>query len=762
MNKTAIKNFAIWARNKLIKEITYKSGLVGVTEKGIADALPQSTKDMQWFDIGTSEPSSIQGEAIKQREKLVQRIREKEKESDYKTAYTSIIEEVAYTWFNRLIAIRFMEVNDYLPSRVRVLSSETSGKEEPDLVTSPYDTDLAFTREEQDLIMQYKDNNQLDELFRMLFIKQCNKLNEILPELFEKTADYTELLLNISYTDKDGVVYHLTHDIDAEDFCVRENEEGQVTGQIEIIGWLYQYYNTEQNEMVYNGTLSRDKIPKELLPAATTIFTPEWAVKYMVENSLGKIWLEVYSNDELKTKWKYYLGETEESANNIPIDLQRIKVIDPCMGSGHILVYVFDVLIDIYASIGYSIRDAVKSIVENNIYGLDVSDRAYQIAYFAIMMKARQYDRRFLGRGIYPKLCPIKESKSINKQHLRLFGTRLEQKEYSIAYEQIEYLIDTFEEVKEYGSILKINNCECELLYRFVKDMNTEAQISLDNIGLEQTQRELLELINTAAVLQQKYDVVITNPPYLGSSRFSPKLDRYVKHNYPEVKSDLSMVLYKHAIDDMCKENGFVSFITTSSWMFLSSFEKLRSHILSNYHFESIIDFGTELFDGKVGHNPIVAWVNRKATSNKNIIGIRLVDYCYSRRNEKHMEFFNVQNKYIAHQENFSKIPGSPIAYWVSENITSAFNSIKLGELFPVKTGLQTGNNDVFLKLWFEVNKNDIKLDDKVKCYKWYPHTKGGSFRKWYGNYEYVILWEDNGRQVKVNKGAVIRGKVLF
>ncbi|MDD2212872.1 MAG: BREX-1 system adenine-specific DNA-methyltransferase PglX, partial [Clostridia bacterium] len=434
MNKTAIKNFAVWARNKLIAEITYKAGLLGITDQEIKSSLPQSTKDVQFFDLGTKEPYSISGVEIEQRKKLEEIIQQKEKQSDYQTAYNSVIEEVAYTWFNRLIAVRFMEVNDYLPSCIRVLSSESSTKIEPDLVTTPFEADLDYTPYEKDRIMQLKNDNQLDELFRMLFIKQCNTLNEILPELFQKINDYTELLLNVSFTDQDGVVYHLVHDIPEDDFNVEKE------GQVEIIGWLYQYYNIEPKDETFALLKKNVKITKERIPAATQLFTPDWIVRYMVENSLGRLWLEGHPNAELKAGWKYYLDEAEqESEVQVQLDTIReeyktikpedIKVIDSCMGSGHILVYAFDVLIQIYESYGYSRSDAAKSIIEHNLYGLDIDNRAYQLAYFAVMMKARQYNRRILNDELFCHVYAIQESNGINREQLKYFGVGLNELE---------------------------------------------------------------------------------------------------------------------------------------------------------------------------------------------------------------------------------------------------------------------------------------------------------------------------------------------
>ena len=462
MNKTAIKNFAIWARNKLIADVSYDARLIGITEDGIAKSLPQSFGGTQFFDIGTAEPYSISGEAVHQRDKLIEVIQQKEKDTDYKTAYQYVIEEVAYTWFNRLIAVRFMEVNDYLPSHIRVLSSE-SGKLEPDLVTTPFDAELPFTAEEEAQIFQLKQDNKLDEVFRILFLKQCNALNEILPALFEKTKNYTELLLSLSVTNQDGVVYHLIHDIPEDDFNI---ERG---GQVEIIGWLYQYYNTEPKAAAFakNG-----KITKEEIPAVTQLFTPDWIVRYMVENSVGRTWIEhMRAVDESKDEaalaaefgWKYYLPEAKQEPEveeklrelrkeRAALKPEQITMIDPCMGSGHILVYGFSVLMQIYESAGYGQRDAAKSILEHNLFGLDIDDRAYQMAYFAVMMKAREYNRRILNGENTGKVYAIQESNGITDAALGDMGGSLSEDERQKALKEIRALIAEFKDCLLYTS----------------------------------------------------------------------------------------------------------------------------------------------------------------------------------------------------------------------------------------------------------------------------------------------------------------------
>lgn len=774
MNKTAIKNFAIWARNKLIDDITYKAGLLGISDREIKTPLTQSTKDVQFFDIGTKEPYCISGIELKQREALATAIRNKEQQSDYPTAYKAVIEEVAYTWFNRLIAVRFMEVNDYLPSHIRVLSSESEGKDEPDLVTNPFDTDLEFTPYEKDRIMQLKQENKLDELFRMLFIKQCNALNAILPNLFEKTSDYTELLLNVAFTDKDGLVYRLVHDISEEDFDVSKE------GQVEIIGWLYQYYNTEPKDETFALLKKNVKITKERIPAATQLFTPDWIVRYMVENSLGRLWLEGHPNDALKSEWKYYLNEAEQDADvRKQLDAIReeykaikpedIKVIDPCMGSGHILVYAFDVLMQIYESYGYSQRDAAKSIIENNIYGLDIDNRAYQLAYFAVMMKARQYNRRILTGETNCHVYAIQESNGINRDQLQYFGAGMEEMQRNIAMLQIQGLLDTFVDAKEYGSILNVDSYDWGLLRQFVDKLGMTGQLSFDTVGVEDTQDQLRILVEIGNIMAQKYDVVVTNPPYMGSSGMSSPIGDFVKENYPDSKSDLCAVFIEKCIE-MAKSNRNISMVTMQSWMFLSSLEMLRKKVITRTQIETINHLGMEAFDGIIGKVvSTVAFTCKKYTSSGvKGIGVRLTDYYDSRRYMKEEAFYYSDNRYVFNQDNFPRIPGIPIAYWISENLLSIFqNAMPLSQIAEPKVGLQTGNNDEFLRIWYEIQFDKIGIgmvsseEALFSAKKWFPYNKGGDFRRWYGNREYIVNWENDGSAIRnyKNKDGKLRSR---
>ncbi len=774
MNKTAIKNFAIWARNKLIADIKYKAGLLGITDKAIKSPLSQSTNDVQFFDIGTKEPYSISGIEMDQRDKLAAAINNKAQQIDYQTAYQAVIEEVAYTWFNRLIAIRFMEVNDYLPSRIRVLSSESVGKNEPDLVTNPFDTDLDFTSYEKDRIVQLKNDNQLDELFRILFIKQCNALNVILPNLFEKTCDYTELLLNVAFTDKDGVVYHLVNDIKENDFKIRTEtdeeaikcgelaEEDAPSGQVEIIGWLYQYYNTELKDETFALLKKNVKITKERIPAATQLFTPDWIVRYMVENSLGRLWLEGHPNDSLKSEWKYYLDEAEQE-----VDVQKqldaireeyktikpedIKVIDPCMGSGHILVYAFDVLMQIYESYGYSQRDAAKSIVENNIYGLDIDNRAYQLAYFAVMMKARQYNRRILNGEIDCHVYSIQESNGINKEQLQYFGMGMDEMERNIAMLQIQGLLDTFNDAKEYGSILNLEEYDWELLNQFVGNISLSGQLSFDAIGIEDTQNQLRQLVEFGAVMVQKYDAVMTNPPYMGGRGITPQLSNFLKKNFNSSKSDLFAVFIAKAYA-WIKENGYISMVTPQSWMFLSTFEELRHDIVSKSSLINMCHLGAKAFECGFG---TTAFCIRGNQCDEYIATyIKLVDYLDELLKEG--QFSNKYNRFFKSIKSYNYLPNTIFAYWCSSKLEKVFIDCNpLEEIVSMDCGIKTGDNEQFIRLWHEVSFKKICLNDATYEttlngeYKWFKYNKGGGFRKWYGGYEYVINLEYGARDIK-------------
>lgn len=765
MNKTAIKNFAIWARNKLIADISYRAGLMGITADGIQKALPQSTGTMEFYDIGTAEPYSISGDAVKQRKSLVEKIRAKEKDTTYQTAYKYVIEEVAYTWFNRLIAVRFMEVNDYLPSHIRVLSSD-SGKMEPDLVTTPFDADLSFTAVEEQEIYRLKQENNVDKVFRLLFIKQCNALNEILPALFEKTSDYSELLLNLSVIDQDGVVYHLVHDIPEADFTI---EQG---GQVEIIGWLYQYYNTEPKNEAFakNG-----KITKEEIPAITQLFTPDWIVRYMVENSIGRIWIEhLRALDETKDEaalaadfgWKYYLPEAKQEPEveeklrelrkeRAALTPEQITMIDPCMGSGHILVYGFSVLMQIYESAGYGQRDAAKSILEHNLFGLDIDDRAYQMAYFAVMMKAREYNRRILNGEHTCKVYSIKESNGITDAALNGMGGSLPEDECKKALKEIKELIAEFKDAKEYGSILNIKNRDWDLLRQFAVPNEEIGQLSLDMVGAENAAQRLQEIIDIAEVMENKYLATVTNPPYMAISNGDGKLNEYVKRYYPKSKADLFAVFIEKC-EAFTAPRGLQAMITQHAWMFLSSFEDLRYEI-QKIDLINMAHLGPKAFEEISGEKvQTTAFVIKNGFVN-DYIGTycRLVDASSQRGKEE--LFLSESNRFYTKQNGFNYIPEAPVSYWLSDNMLNPYKQGEklLGDIAAPCAGLATGDNTKFQRLWYEVNYNNIGFhvtdteETLSRRERWYPCNSGGIFRKWLADDWAIVDWRDDGKDIK-------------
>jgi len=738
MNKTALKNFAIWARKKLISDITYSAGLLAVNENGIGEPLPQSRSDLQLFDIGTKDYAEVKGERISQRNSLVSAIRAKAEELDnYKVAFEYIVEEVTYTWFNRMIAIRFMEVNGYLP--IRVLSSE-SGKHEPDIVTTPFDAGLEFTGEESGRIYELRDNNRLEELFRMLFIRECNHLHDILPELFEATNDYSELLLSLSYTDKDGVVFHLVNDISEDDFNIEKE------GQVEIIGWMYQYYNTEPKDKVFAALKKNVKITKENIPAATQLFTPHWIVRYMVENSLGRLWIEGHPDDDLRQCWEYYLDEAEQEpqvqaqleeirAGCREISPEDIRIIDPCMGSGHILVYAFDVLMQIYSAQGYSERDAAKLIVEKNLWGLDIDRRAYQLAYFAVMMKARQYNRRILTSGIKPNLFVIDDNRALTPEIIEYIADG----DSKIAAD-LRSISNDLTNAREYGSIINVQPVDFSGLIERIGVIAQSDELNL--IAMENKRiacEKILPLVNQAQALSQKYDVVCTNPPYMGGSGMNSVLSEYVKRCYSEAKSDLFAALIIKCLE-FTKQNGYSSLVTMQSWMFLSSFEEMRTKLLTLntlttlMHMENMvmgIAFGTAVSVFRKG-----AVKGYKGTYNQ----IKLADI----ENAKPKSFPVAGNRFAqVSSDNFSKIPGMPVAYWVSEKFADVFKNEKLYKYSISPSQNVTGNNDRFVRKFWELS--NVKVGGRDE---WIFYAKGGGFRKWWGNLLDIVNWTPTARYI--------------
>lgn len=752
MDKPAIKKFAVWARNKLIADTKYRAGLVGVTETAVAEPLPQSNETVQFFDVGLPQPYRIEGDAVAQRQRFVAELnKETAKQGSYTAAYQTVVDKVAYTWFNRLIAVRYMEVNALLPSRTRVLSS-ADGRAEPQIVTSPFDAVLDYTPAEQQQIAQLKNDNQLDEAFRLLFLKQCAALGDCLPRLFEQVDDYMPLLLALSFTDKDGVVCHLVNDIPESDW----------QDAVQIVGWLYQYYNTEPKEQVFANLKKNIKISAENIPAATQLFTPDWIVRYMVENSLGRLWSEGHPDFD-KSEWKYYLDEAPQEPQvaqqlaelrkgYAALTPEDIKCIDPCMGSGHILAYLFDVLMQIYRSAGYTDRDAAASIVEHNLYGLDIDDRAAQMAYFVVMMKGCHYDSRFLRRHLNPHVYAIQESGELTADALGRLG-----KQESTA----RALLDGFKNAKEYGSILqpKVTLAELDALQEQLREVDGASDMGSlpDQLVAGQIVNVLYPLIEQARMLVQKYDVVVTNPPYMGGSGMNARLSDYVKKYYPDSKSDLFAVFIERCAQ-MDKRGGYQAMITQHAWMFLSSFEKLRAK-LQLIDTVNMAHLGARGFDEIGGEVVQTTSFVMRSSHTKGYKGTycRLIDG--DSEKAKAEMFVSGENRYVAEQDNFSKIPGSPVAYWVAVSLFSKFQEGKAFVKYSKAcSGLKTGDNDTFLRQWFEVQKSSIKFDcasvetAKASGAKWFPYNKGGEYRKWYGNRDLIVNFQNDGEEIRKQK----------
>ena len=760
MEKAPIKKFAVEARRKLIADVTFQLERYGITEKGIVE--PQTSTDKELvFDLGNGNTQIIKGERYVNRYRnLVAYMRGFYVGGNPKQQLEQFIEKIAFTWFNRLIAIRFMEVNRYIP--VRVLSSEIEGQKLPDLVASPFSGDLEFTDAEKQEIFDLQDANKEDDLFRFLFFRQCNALSRILPRLFENLeghGSYSELLVALSFNDPNGVVYHLVNDVEEPWFDIH------ATGQVQIIGWMYQYYNTEPKEKVFADLKKNIKISKQNIPAATQLFTPDWIVRYMVENSLGRLWYEGHPGFD-KSQWKYYLDEAPQEpqveqqlqeirAQYAKMEPEQLKVIDPCMGSGHILCYLFDVLMQIYLDNGYSKREAVRSILENNLFGLDISERATQIAYFSVMMKAREYDSNFFSRSNIPqpRVYDIQESNWLGGAYKHEMGNFLNSQQHR---DTLNYLLDTFVDAKEYGSILQIKPLDYEGLK---EAWETSAAATAGDINMvmwyDAVKDSVEKLIEQAIMLSQKYDAVVTNPPYMGSSGMGAKLSEFVKKNYPDTKSDMSTVCMEKTIG-MCNSNGYMAMINIPVWMFLSSYEKLRDKLLSQNIIVNMVHPGRGIFGSDFGTTSFV--VGKRHIHNYRGHYRRLFD----KQGEvesiemREQRFFDKRGVFFANQDNFAKIPGSPVAYWVSARLMKDFDcGTALKKKGDTRQGMATSDNSRFLRLWTEVSNKKIGLNcgtaiEAVQAHKkWYPYNKGGEFRKWYGNIAFVINYENDGFEVK-------------
>lgn len=764
MNKSAIKGFSVRARRKLIEDISQKAYALGIKGTGKYD-------DIEEFEGGFRVKNAVNQiiyplSSKKDREKLIAEINRK--------GFEQVVEEVAYTWFNRIIAIRFMEINEYLPVKVRMLSSEVEGKTEPDVITHIYDyvTELELDGEK---VFNLKENHKDEELFKYVFVKECNNLGNLMPQVFEAIGDYTELLLPDQLLSSGSIIRDLVESIDEEDF--RE--------EVEIIGWMYQYYISEKKDEVFAALKNNKKITKENIPAATQLFTPKWIVKYMTENSLGRLWQELHPDETLKQKWEYYIEPAEQEPEvqkkldelkNPNLSPEEIKILDPAMGSGHILVYAFDLLYDMYLSRGYAERDIPQLILEKNLYGLDIDDRAAQLASFALLMKARSKNRRFFRTYVELNVCSIHESNGFSKEAFDYLVHLIEnQKNRFSCFNDVIYLIEVFKDAKEYGSILDVEMVEFNSLKKQIQDIGCiESKDIFEFANKNEILSVIPKLIKQARIMSQKYDIVITNPPYMGRKGMNSNLIRYIDENYNQSKNDLFAVFMEKALKYTVK-SGYWSMINQHSWMFLTGYQNLRETLQSESSILNMIHLGPRAFE-EIGGEVVqsTAFVIKNSAISE-MIGtyIRVVDE--KDASLKQVSALNIikkyedEDRYLSKMSSYKAIPGAPIVYWASNKMLEIFSENKSVKDFgkPCK-GIDTGDNSQFLRLWHEVHFDDIGLNfnayqDAINSMKkYYPYNKGGGYRKWYGNNDYVLFWNGDGSKLKSFPKSNLRNQNFY
>ncbi len=747
MDKNKIKSFAVWARRSLIKQVSEKANRIGIYQDKIVEAISvQGGFKLE----GTDEIFPL---SQNDRDALVNQVKEK--------GFEQVMEEVAYTWFNRFMGLRYMEVNDYLPTGIRVLSSEDEGKREPDVLSNVSEIidELELNANEIYDLLDTGNTIDREKAYRIILVKQCNELGNIIPQMFEKISDYTEILLPDNLLEKGSVISKMVEDIDEDDWKdIGDGEDG-----VEIIGWMYQYYISEKKDAVFAALKKNVKITKENIPAATQLFTPKWIVKYMVENSLGRLWLEGHPNEELQKEWKYYLEEAEqepeveEELKNIReehamLRPEDIKVLDPCMGSGHILVYAFDVLYEIYKTAGYSEREIPKMILQNNLYGLDIDDRAAQLASFALIMKARHYNRRLFKEiereHLELNLCSIQESNLLGREEIDYFCTLGKGKDNEEIRSDLEYLCEVFTDAKEYGSILEVKKINFELLKDRLYELEYENDLRFADYRTLLLEK-LPPFIKQHEIMSRKYEVCITNPPYMGRKGMDDKLLSFSENKLDKSKGDLFAMIMERVFN-FTKHNKFSSMITMHSWMYLPSFEELRRNMFNKFTFNSIVHLGSKAFEEIKGEKvQTVTFQIRinKCLKNKPIF-IKLLDY--KTPDAKESQFFNNKNKYnYISQEFITNIKDNIPKYEMTKSLELLKEEKTLSRYHDIKRCLATGNDDLFLRKWYEVSIEKTNVYEDRENLKWYKVVNGGTFRKWYGNNFDVLNWYNNGSDIK-------------
>ena len=730
MNKSKIQKFAVDGHKLLYKQIAQRAYQYGIEEE----------------NVGKADATEVRGRILSpleksQRASLIAEINA--------NGYQQTIERVTYIWFNRIVALRFMEVNNYLPSHIRVFS-DASGAFKPEILNDVLHLEMEGLDKAQ--IAEYIENNNTEELYRYLLLTQCAELKAALPDIFvfgARDRDYTELLFPNNSLSGDSFIAKMLSETD-------EKEDWQ--DAVQIIGWLYQYYNDERKNEVIN--IYKGTVRKEDIPAATQLFTTDWVVRYMVDNSLGRYWIERHPESKLAEKLEFFVTPKNGEIKHVDefVKPEDVKFLDPCMGSGHILVYAFDVLMEIYKESGYTERDAAAMIVQNNLFGLDIDDRASQLAYFAVMMKARSYDRRFLSRGIKPNVLAIKESNGTGAAVRDELTTDAAMNAIS------RYLVDTFRDAKELGSIITAESKDYDGYMAYLDNCDGEGQLTMEDADWLQNTRPMLKaLARQAKVLAAKYPVVCTNPPYL--NKIEGRLKTFVIENYKDYSGDLfSVFTYRNLM--FCKQDGYCGYMTPFVWMFIKTYEKLREFIIRNRSIATLVQMEYSAFEEATV--PICSFVLKNGTATENGLYFKLSDFKGGMEVQKQKVLEALADKncgyfYEADQSNFSKIPGSPVAYWASNHVLGAFSAGKpLENIADCCTGMQTGNNEKYVRYWFEVDLDNFSPESNDAGKKWVKYNCGGDSRKWYGNHWRIIIWENNGFAVRHEKGAVIRNESHF
>ena len=742
MDKTALKLFARSAREKLLVAVKQRASRFKITESGIEEI-------MNLHDLFIIDNSPLNQSVRRQYNELNEELSKRSRKVGYKEAYEELMEEVAYTWFNRLITIRYMEIHDYLPIGMPLLSSSSEGREYPDVITYVNEITNELNLD-QDYVWKLQESHDNNELFKYILIQQSHQLGELLPSAFDKLGGIEELLLPDNLLSVDSVIDEMIKGTNSDDW-----------EEVEVIGWLYQYYQSEVKEAV--GGLKNIAVSKRYLPTVTQLFTPKWIVRYMLQNSLGKLYDEKYPKSPLVQRLEYYLQREENSIllPNSFNDLEDLKIVDPACGSGHILIEAFDLLYDMYLERGYSPREISKLIIEKNLYGFEIDKRSTQITHICLFLKAVEKNRRIIQRKekyIFHVFEFQDVFEKITEDNLKIVFNQEEIKKFRL-------LEDKQENGKQFGSLIKFDDEYTHLYHKLIKFLNEETDDLFLAAAKSDMQKKVLPLIEIAYFMSLKYDVVCTNPPY--HNKFNPQLKKFINEYYPDTKSDMYSAFIEKCFKST-KENGYAALMTPMTWMFISTHEKLRKRIINDGTISSLVHMEYSAFEDATV--PLCSFVIQNNSLNEFGVYIGLTEFKGGMDVQEYKMRYAAKNnntdyKYEAYQADFRDIPGMPIAYSATKNIINAFKKYpRISEIAETRLGMATANNDQFLRMWFEVNNHKISfssknnMDAKNSGAKWFPYNKGGAYRKWYGNNDYIVNWEKDGLDIRTYSNS--KGKV--